>query len=437
MDVLIIGFALFAMFFGAGNLIFPPMLGFIYGDQWLVSGLAFILSGVGLTLLAVVSMAKKKGSVSAFVDIAGKKIGLMVIIIISLAIGPLGAIPRTGALSSEITQSAGVHIPTVAFVLVFFILTLVFSITESKVIDIIGKYLTPILLLVLAIMIVKGILNPTGGFARIEQAKSSIFANSMIEGYNTMDSLAAIAFTPIIVKAVIDKGHEKSLVKTTLKASVIAVLGLSLVYLSLTYLGSRMSLELQSDTSRVELLTAIASSILGDFGKYILSSIITLACFTTSIGLTTSISNIFEELSNGKIKYKVSVIAITIISFILSLGGVDTIIEYVNPLLNFIYPIVIIMIIFNIYNRPIDKRVRRLSFIIVIIISALESLIQMYNIIKTNTALTSNILDQSTSFIRDRLDLIPLSGIGFTWVIPTVVVFLLAYIICENKKAIS
>ena len=301
MDIIIIGFALFSLFFGAGNLIFPPYLGKTFGSCWLVASIGFLLTGVGLASCAVIAMSKKRGNVKEFTNVAGNKLGFIVTLLVILVIGPLGAIPRTGATSGEVVIASGIHIPYILFILIFFGITLLLNVTNNKIVDIIGKYLTPALLIVLAIMIISGIIHPIGEKIIPNESTSEVFSQSITEGYNTMDALAAIVFSPIIITALIDKGYENDLLKRTGQVIAIAAIGLLLVYVSLTYLGATASGIYQDKTERVDLLISITNSILGPVGKYILAAIIVLACLTTSVGLTSSISEIFVEIFNNNI----------------------------------------------------------------------------------------------------------------------------------------
>lgn len=331
------------MFFGAGNLIFPPMLGYIYGDKWLLASIAFTIVGVGLTLIAVISMAKRKGNIFTFTSLAGDKLSKTIILIIALCIGPLGAIPRTAATSFEMVESAGFNINILVFTLIFFALSLFLSLSKNSVVDLIGKFLTPLLLISLLIMIIVGMLNPIGDTKNVDMALKTIFSNSMLEGYNTMDTLAALAFTPIIVESIIKKGYKNDLLKKTIEASLIAVIGLAFVYISLTFLGSSASKSIDTD-SRVTLLNFISSSILGNKGKFVLLLAIIMACFTTSIGLISSISNIFVEFSKNKLKYKPVAWVIAIVSLLLSVLGVESIVRLTGPFLQFVYPLALSLI---------------------------------------------------------------------------------------------
>lgn len=436
MDIIVIGFALFAMFFGAGNLIFPPMLGYIYGDKWLLASIAFTIVGVGLTLIAVISMAKRKGNIFTFTSLAGDKLSKTIILIIALCIGPLGAIPRTAATSFEMVESAGFNINILVFTLIFFALSLFLSLSKNSVVDLIGKFLTPLLLISLLIMIIVGMLNPIGDTKNVDMALKTIFSNSMLEGYNTMDTLAALAFTPIIVESIIKKGYKNALLKKTIEASLIAVIGLAFVYISLTFLGSSASKSIDTD-SRVSLLNFISSSILGNKGKFVLLIAIIMACFTTSIGLISSISNIFVEFSKNKLKYKPVAWVIAIVSLLLSVLGVESIVRLTGPFLQFVYPLAILLVMFNLIGKnSIDKLVIRNSFIVVTIVSLMDALISLIDILIDMFKIDFSFLSRIEMLLKNIISIISLNIVDFPWIFPFIVTMIITIIylkIVKNK----
>lgn len=436
MDIIVIGFALFAMFFGAGNLIFPPMLGYIYGDKWLLASIAFTIVGVGLTLIAVISMAKRKGNIFTFTSLAGDKLSKTIILIIALCIGPLGAIPRTAATSFEMVESAGFNINVLVFTLIFFALSLFLSLSKNSVVDLIGKFLTPLLLISLLIMIIVGMLNPIGDTKNVDMALKTIFSNSMLEGYNTMDTLAALAFTPIIVESIIKKGYKNDLLKKIIEASLIAVIGLAFVYISLTFLGSSASKSIDTD-SRVSLLNFISSSILGNKGKFVLLLAIIMACFTTSIGLISSISNIFVEFSKNKLKYKPVAWVIAIVSLLLSVLGVESIVRLTGPFLQFVYPLAILLVMFNLIGKnSIDKLVIRNSFIVVTIVSLMDALISLIDILIDMFKIDFSFLSKIEMLLKNIISIISLNIVDFPWIFPFIVTIIITIIylkIVKNK----
>lgn len=434
MDILVIGFALFAMFFGAGNLIFPPMLGYTYGDKWLIASIGFTIVGVGLTLLAVVSMAKRQGNIFTFTSLAGNKLSKAIILIIALCIGPLGAIPRTAATSFEMVQSAGFNINIFVFTMIFFGLSLFLALAKNSVVDLIGKFLTPLLLISLLIMIIVGVASPIGQIKEIDLNVGKIFSDSMLEGYNTMDALAALAFTPIIVESVIKKGYKDQLLKKTIQASLIAVLGLAFVYISLTFLGASVSTSIDTD-SRVSLLNYIAEKVLGDKGKFVLIVAIIMACFTTSVGLISSISNIFAEFSKNKLSYKFWAIIIALVSLSLSALGVESIIRLTGPFLQFVYPLAVILVIFNLFGKDkINKFVIRNSFIVVAIVSFIDAFVSLMEILSDMFNVNVSILKSLESILKGFVKIISLNIVDFPWVVPVLVTIIITSLYLKLNK---
>lgn len=424
MDIIIIGFALFSLFFGAGNLIFPPFLGKTYGSNWLIASLGFLTTGVGLASVGVMAMSKKGGDVKEFTSVAGKKLGELVMLLVILVIGPLGAIPRTGATSAEVVRASGINIPYILFILIFFGLTLLINLKNSKIVDIIGKYLTPALLLVLAIMIISGIANPIGEKIISNQRSGEVFSKSITEGYNTMDALAALVFSPIVIKALMDKGYKDDLKKRTGQVVAIAASGLILVYVSLTYLGATASFIYKDKFERVDLLINITHAILGPVGKYVLSAIIVLACLTTAVGLTSSIGEIFVDIFKNKASKKTMDIIIIGVSVILSSVGVDDIVTFTFPVLNFAYPIFLIMIVYNLMDQKVHYKYRKLTFTTVSVIAIMQTIIEYVRIFDGNLAKS----------LESIISWLPFYQSGFPWLVPFLICFAIGIILANRKS---
>ena len=423
MDIIIVGFALFSLFFGAGNLIFPPFLGKTFGTSWLISSIGFLLTGVGLASLGVIAMSKKAGNVKEFTRISGDRLGYIITLLVILIIGPLGAIPRTGATSAEVVIASGINIPYILFIVLFFGVIFLINFTNSKIVDVIGKYLTPALLIVLAVMIISGIVHPIGGKLLTSKSNAEVFSKSITEGYNTMDALAAMVFSPIVIKSLIDKGYENNLLKKTFQVIAVAAGGLLLVYISLTYLGSTSSIVYKDKIERVDLLISISNSILGPIGKYILSATIVLACLTTAVGLTSSISEIFVQIFNDKISYKKMLAIVVGISVTLSLIGVDGIVTFTSPMLNFTYPIFLTMIVYNLMDKEIDYKYRKLTFTVVTIISIIQAIIEYIRIFHIS----------GLRGLNKIISWLPFYSSGFPWIIPFILTFILGILLSIRK----
>ena len=355
-DMIVMGFALFAMFFGAGNLLFPPFLGLITGQDWVTGFTGFILADVGLSLLAILAVARCNGEVGKVFSRAGEKFSVALGVAIMICLGPLLAIPRTAATTFEMgVQPLFSNFNSVIFSIIFFGLTLALTIKPSKVVDIIGSYLTPALLIALLALIGIGVFNPLG---TIEPSRiSGVFSEGIYQGYQTLDALGAVSLSAILIASLSDKGYTKQdeKVKLTFKAGLIAAVGLFIVYGGLTFLGATVSTMFDSNISQAGLIVSITEMLLGYPGKVILALIVALACLTTAIGLTSATGQYFSKLTNNKIKYETVVIVVCVFSLVVSNFGVNTIIQFSAPILTLIYPPTIVLIVFTLFGNKINN----------------------------------------------------------------------------------
>lgn len=405
-DVMVIGFALFAMFFGAGNLIFPVYLGKISGSSYWQAIIGFVITATGLPFLGIIAGIKAGGSAEKVASKLDKGFAILIITALTLCIGPLFAIPRTAATTYEMSIKpffSGIN--PIIFYSIYFLINIIFVMKPSKIIDIIGFVLTPVLLLTLFILIVKGIINPIA--APVSANSSHIFSKSLAEGYQTMDAMAALIFSSIIFSSAIQKGYksEKEIIDVTKKSGFVAIGGLALVYGGLVYIGSQASGLIPGDIEKVELVIEVSKRILGNQGMLILAIAVSLACITTSIGLITTASQYFERLTNGKLKYGINVIWISFMSTLIAYLGVDKIIKLAGPVLDILYPIIIILIISTLLDKFVkDDRV-------------------VSGTVYTTFAIT--LVDTLNIFgLKKVTSYLPFASIGFCWVIPAVLVFI-------------
>ncbi len=354
-DVIISGFALFAIFFGAGNLILPPYMGLKAGQNWVWAWLGFALSGPGLTFLGMVAMAKNQGDTNLFAGKLGPKFSVILGSLIILSIGPLMSVPRTAATTFEISILPFFpNFNPILFSIIFFAITLFFTIKESKAIDLVGTYMTPVLLVILLIIIAKGIFTPISPTPIVGKNQFSL---GFLEGYHTMDSLSPMVLAGMIILNFKEKGinSKEALTKHTIYAEMIAATGLILVYSGLTYLGSKIFAVVPQGLERTELLNAIVHHFLGSWGNIALGLVVALACLTTSIGLITATGVFFNKVTEGKLKYQHIVIVGVLVSGVLSILGVEEIIKFSLPILISIYPIVIVLTLLNLFDKWIKS----------------------------------------------------------------------------------
>lgn len=353
-DIIICGFALFAIFFGAGNLIFPPYLGVISGNNWGIANIAFLLSDPLLPILGVIVTALLGGQATDLGKRVSKHFSIIIGAISIILIGPLFAVPRTGATTHEIfVQSFVPTAPQWITSLIFFGLTLYIAIHSHTVIDAIGKYLTPILLIILLLVFIAAVVQPNVGFQTTTSA--GLFSQSFKEGYQTMDALGAALMAGVVISDLTRRGYteKKEQHQMMFGVGIVSFILLALVYSSLTYAGATVSTVYDSTVQRPALLIGLIEQLLGSFGKVAMGIAVSFACLTTSVGLITTCGHYFSTLTNGKLEYKKIVVVSVVLSFLLSLLGVDALLQLAVPVLSAIYPMVIALIFLSIFDRYI------------------------------------------------------------------------------------
>ncbi|MEG9499518.1 branched-chain amino acid transport system II carrier protein [Mannheimia indoligenes] len=389
-NTFIVGFMLFAIFFGAGNLIFPPKLGLDSGVDFLPSIIGFVITGVGLPLLGIaVSGYYQGGYKEALSKNVHPYFSLLFLMAIYLTIGPFFAIPRTGATAYQmavvpfIGESSTVSL--LIFTLVYYLIAVWFSLNPSTVVDRIGAILTPVLLVAILALVVKAVILLGGNELPVAATKAdpeTPLFTGIVEGYLTMDALASITFSVIVISAIKAKGiGGKDLIKQTSMAGVIAAIALAAIYISLAWIGNHYPIsaetlaELNAKGQNIGtfILNSVATDTFGEFGRTLLGVIVTLACLTTSIGLIVTTSEYFNEVF-PKISYKVYVLIFTLISFGIANQGLDFVISKSVPVLLVLYPIamtVIFLMFINIFIK-LPLLAQRLPLALVTIVSILS-----------------------------------------------------------------
>ncbi|OUQ57166.1 branched-chain amino acid transport system II carrier protein [Tyzzerella sp. An114] len=404
-DILIIGFALFSMYFGAGNVIFPPFLGLQAGAEWISAFISYYIADIGLALLAIFAMLRCKSDIEGVIGRIGKLPSTILSSAIVLCIGPLLAIPRTAATVHEMTiMPIFGNVNVVITSVLFFLLILILCINESSVIDIVGKFLTPALIAGLIILIVKGIIDPIGNISP-EPKITYIISEGISSGYQTMDVLASLIFGVIVLKSVKERGYttEKKQFLVTGASGIVAGIGLFVIYGGLTYLGATSSELFTGRISRSELVINIVKMLFGNFGTIIFAIVVALACITTAAALVSSTGAFFNDITKGKLPYKGIVIFVCIFSAVTANLGLDYIIAVASPILSIIYPSAITLIVLTIFGERIkNDNVFKFAALGALISSIMEIL------------MVNNI---ACHFMMKM----PFASIGFSWVIPTII----------------
>ena len=426
LDTIIIGFALFAIFFGAGNLIFPPYLGVTAGENWGIATFAFLISDPLLSIIAVMVVAALGGSALNVGRRVHPLFASALAAICVLLIGPIFAVPRTGASTHEIfVQSYFPEAPQWITSLVFFGIVLWITYKENSVMDAIGKYLTPILLLILFLIFVGAVLQPNASFAATD--RTGLFAQGFKEGYQTMDVLGAPLLAGVVMKDITRRGYlnKKDQFRMMFGVGIVAFILLALVYSTLAYSGASMSTVIDSTAQRAAMLTTIVKNLLGSWGQLAMGLAVCFACLTTAIGLTTTCGQYFEEVSKGKISYKKTILVTVAVEFIISLVGVDSLINLAVPVLTFIFPIMIALILFSAFDQyiPYDW-----TYLGAVVGAGIVGLVQGINTL--SQLLGGKLLGDAVKLIGT----FPLATYGLEWIVPTFVGALIFTILAAILK---
>jgi branched-chain amino acid:cation transporter, LIVCS family len=360
-ETLTIGLMLFALFFGAGNLIFPPFLGQEAGANFWPAMLGFVVTGVGLPLLTVVVISMAKDGIQEI----GSRVHPLFAIVFSaavyLSIGPFFGIPRSANVAFEMSvkpflAEPGSHtLMLMIFTVIFFALVYWVCLNPSKMVERIGSILTPVLLAAIVLLVIGSIFKLEGSFGQVsEKYKAAPFVTGFLEGYLTMDTIAALAFGIIVIGAIQQKQtlDRAQVIRETLKAGIIAGIGLAFVYVTVGLLGAKMASVGTYDNGGT-ILTEAAKLMFGTPGMLLLGLIVTLACFTTAVGLVAATSQFFAKMM-PKVSYKTFTLVITLISLLIANLGLNQIISISVPVLIILYPITIVLVALSFLDRFIN-----------------------------------------------------------------------------------
>lgn len=432
-EYLLLASLLFGMFFGAGNLIFPVSMGQLSGKNVWPAALGFCITGAGLPLLGIAAMGISKcNGLFEMSSKVGKGFGLFFSTTLYLAIGPLFAIPRNAATSFQVGFASLIpdeskKLFLLLFSIVFFSIILYFSLKPSGIIVWIGKMLNPLFLIFLGILIAAVFFFPMGNIGGEVNKKyvSGAFTSGIIDGYNTLDVLASLAFGIIIVNNVKKLGIEnpKKISSSTIKAGFFSVLAMALIYISLSIAGSTSLAVMSPAEDGGSALNAIARHYFGNF-SLILGLTITFACLKTSIGLVTAFSETFSEIT--KVSYRTYAIACTLFSFALSNVGLNNIIKFSVPVLIFLYPLAIVLSLLCIVDGYF--KLKHSVFVTTMGFTVISALFDFVS------ALPGFLKDaMPLKYVVDFAKVLPLAQYSMSWTIFTVTGFVIGLIIGRFK----
>ena len=407
---------LFGLFFGAGNLIFPPLLGKQAGGATFQSLLAFGITAVVFPILGVVAVAKTKG-LSNLASKVDKYFAIVFTTMIYMAIGPGLGIPRAGSLPFEMAvapflpENVSLNLSRLVYTFVFFLVAYLVCLKPNKLVTRMGKFLTPALLVLITVMFV-GVLfkNPNAVTSPVGDYATSSTVKGFLEGYNTMDTIAALNFGLVISLAVksFKVEDEEKVIGYTVKVGLVAGSFLFVIYAMLAYIGMTTSGLTGDVKNGAEILTTVSQYVFGKFGIVLLASIFTLACLTTCIGLITSISKFFETMTKEKVSYHKWIVFWTFLSFLVANFGLNTILKVSVPVLVAIYPVSIVLILLGLTEKYFgyNKFTYRLVCYTVTFISVVEALLS----VKVNLPVVTDVVSS-----------LPFFSLSLGWVIPMAV----------------
>lgn len=397
----ITAFAMFSMFFGGGNFILPPQLGSKAESQWLIVALGFCLSAVAIPLLGVLAQAKLQGTMLDFGKKVYPKFGLIIgalMYIICLTL----PIPRTASVVYELSVAPVFSINPLLFNSLYFALVGYLCFNRNKIIGILGKYLTPLMLVIILFMIGKAIFFIDNQIPTSQA--TNLFATGLLEGYQTFDGIASIIIGGVITISLnMDSSLSFSQKKRiTIYAGIISGISLFIIYTGFIYTGAILSSQFSEQATRSQILSGVSQHALGQMGYLLLTTAVTIVCFTTAVGIITGAGDFFKTISGGTNKnYNIVVILSCIIGIFLGKTGVEYIIKIAIPILVLIYPMVIMLIFLNLVS---DKWTSTFIFRLVISITFLFSLPDFISALGIT--------------LPSWFSTIPLSRYNLAWVLP-------------------
>lgn len=434
-----IGFMLFALFFGAGNLIFPAQLGQYAGTNIWPAIIGFLITGVGLPLLGILAMGFS-GS-NNLQELAGRVhpiYGVFFTALLYLTIGPFFAAPRTGTVAYEVgiapfVDGGNGQLGLFIFSLLFFTVAFLFSMYPAKLVDNVGKILAPALVVLLAILLLAAIFNPMGPIQSPEEGyQTGAFATGFLEGYNTMDALASLVFGIIIITVIRSMGvtSKGRIFTEAAKSGGVAIGLLAFIYIGIAFLGAMSTSTLGLFDTGGPVLSGAASHYFGTVGSILLAIVILLACLTTAIGLIIANAEYFHTLF-PKISYKKFVVFFSLLTFIVANFGLANIISYSIPVLMFLYPLSIVLMLLT-FLSPLFNH-SQLVYVSTIAVTFLISIFDGLKALCDSLEISYfNWMEPVLAFYESVL---PLYNEGLGWLIPAVIIIFVTGIVAKLQKA--
>ena len=427
------GLLLFGIFFGAGNLIFPPTLGAQSGEQFLPAIAGFVFSGVGIAVLTlIIGTLNPKGYIYEISKKISPLFATIYLAALYLSIGPFFAIPRTATTSyavgiSPLLAEAYKGLGLIVFTLIYFVAAYLIALNPSKILDRIGRILTPVFAFLIIILVILGAFKYGANAPQTatEAYQISAFGAGFLEGYNTLDALASVAFSVIAVQTLKQLGFssKKEYISTIWVVGIVVAIGFSALYIGLGFLGNHFPMTeeaMKGGTPGVYILSQATQEIFGSTAQLFLAAMVTVTCFTTTVGLIVSTAEFF----NGRfpqISYKVYATVFTLIGFAIANLGLDAIIKYSVPVLVILYPITITIVMIVIVNKivPLSKPGMQLTMGIVTAIAVTSVLASSFEIVT----------------LTNLINALPFANSSLPWLVPAIIGILLSLVLPNKQES--
>lgn len=438
-ETLFVASMLFGMFFGAGNLIFPVSMGQMAGNHVWTAAAGFLITGVGMPLLGVAALGiSQESGLLGLSSRAGKAYGLFFTCALYLTIGPFFAIPRCATVSYAVGiegilsgQDKAWHLAL--FSLAFFAVVLFFSLRPGEIMTWIGKILNPLFLILLAILLARALSSPMGTVGEASSSGAYVagsFFTGMLEGYNTMDALAGLAFGIVVIDVIKRLGVEKpeDVAKSTVHAGVFSAVLMAVIYLLVALMGAQSTGILSVSSNGGAALSQIAEYYFGRAGAFLLAVTVTVACLKTAVGLITSCAETFVELFPAGPSYQKWALIFSLFSFLIANLGLNTIIDYSVPVLMFLYPLAIVLMLLTLLEKYVGggKIVLPWALGFTAVAALLDGMRALPE--ATRECLRLN------AVLSMAEKILPFSEIGFGWVLPALAGTIIGMLVNRQKR---
>lgn len=439
-ETVVITSMLFGMFFGAGNLIFPAKVGLDAGSNMWSAFAGVFVTAVGIPMLAVVGLglSRSEGVVELSQRVS-RKYSLFFCTLLYLTIGPLFAIPRCASTAFSVgavnlLPQEGERLYLALFSLVFFAVVLYFSLKPGGIMTWIGKWLNPVFLVFLAVLVIAALAKPVSSISAVTPAENyassgAAFFRGFLEGYNTLDALAGLAFGIVVIDVVRKNGisQPERVAVNTAKAGIFSCLFMGLIYLFITLICAQSAPVCAGADNGGTVLGTIANHYFRSAGSVLMTLIVTFACLKTAIGLVTSCSKAFVDMFPKGPGYTVWAVVFSLVSFGIANFGLTTIVSWCVPVLMFLYPLAITLILLSLSGKFIgtNPTVYRTTTAFTLIAAVFDMIGAVSGMVPG-----SRVLAGLKAFAGNVL---PLYDLGLGWILPAAIGFLVGLFLAKKK----